>query len=125
MAFELAERKFKKANDIPVGSSVEGYVVGKYNGGKFPKVDCLMIKEKDGTEYILSGNGTLKYFFENGNQVGLYYRFTRKADQLNKMKQTVSQWTIEVDRSLKTEVTANIVDIPSAAETAGIDSLEF
>jgi hypothetical protein len=105
MAFEVAETKFKKANDIPVGGSIEGFVIGQYNGGKFPLVDCIKMRNEEGT-FILSGNGTLKYFFKNSNKPGFYYRFTRLPDVVNKMKQTVSQWKIEIDREKTCEAEA-------------------
>lgn len=124
MAFESVDMKFKKANDIPVGSSVEGYVVGKHNGGKFPLVDCIRIREESGEEYVLSGNGTLKYFFKNGNLPGFYYRFTRQPDQKNEMAQTVSQWKIEVDKT-KTCAVSNFVEAATQPTDINTDQIPF
>lgn len=124
MAFESVEQKFKKANDIKVGESIEGFVIGKHNGGRFPNVDCIRMKVGN-ENIILTGNGTLKYFFENGNKAGFYYRFTRVEDKKNKLGQVVSQWKIEIDRSRTCEVEAPVVEAPKTDVAAATEHIPF
>lgn len=105
MAFETVTLSFKKAKDVPVGGSIEGYVLGQYNGGQFPEIDCLKMKLDNGENIVLSPNGSLKYFFKNGNELGYYYKFTRLEDQpvKNRPSMMSAKWLIQVDRSRKVD----------------------
>ncbi len=118
MAFEVARRQFYNPNkELEVGKSIEGYVVGKHNSDMYPNVDNIVLRTDKG-ELIVSGAGTLKYFFKNGNKLGYYYRFTRQADKVNQRKQTVSQWLIEIDRTKKVD------DFEVVADTSANESSE-
>jgi hypothetical protein len=120
MAFEDVKKEFRKANETPVGGTIEGYVVGKYNGGLYPEIDSLEMVTEAGEKFTLSPNGSLKYFFKNGNEMGYLYRFTRLEDEPVKRnpKLKSAKWLIQVDRSKKIAVVAAApvaVEAPVAA----------
>jgi hypothetical protein len=102
MSFETISgtKKYIKANSLEVGQSLEGFVVGKHNSEKFPEIDSLVMKINN-EDVVLNPNGSLKYFFKNGNATGYYYRFTRLPDVKTARGLTSSQFKIEIDKSKK------------------------
>ena len=121
MAFETvqSQKKYLKANSLEVGQSIEGFVVGKFNSDKFPEIDSLVMKINN-EDVVLNPNGTLKWFFQNGNKPGYYYRFTRMPDTKTKRGLTSAQFKIEVDKSKTIEVE---VQAGKQAATADVDVL--
>ena len=119
MAFETvqSQKKYIKANSLEVGQAIEGFVVGKFNSEKFPEIDSLVMKINN-EDVILNPNGSLKYFFSNGNKPGYYYRFTRMPDTKTKRGLTSAQFKVEVDKS-KTIA----VETQEAKPTADVDVL--
>jgi hypothetical protein len=126
MALEtLNANMFRKSNATPVGGSIAGYVVGFYNGGKFPEIDCLRMVGDDGQSFILNPHGTLKYFKKNNNPLGCYYVFTRGEDKKNTRGQTVAQWVTQIDREKTMPVMAEVAQIANVAPAASADELNF
>lgn len=112
MAFERVGQKWVRANDIKLGESISGHVVGRYNGGKYPEIDNIVMvlwkpitlvtrdgekTYKKGDKVIINTAGNLKYFFKNGNKPGFLYQFTRTEDTVNKRNQPKANFLIEHD----------------------------
>jgi len=117
MALEEVQKfTYVKARDVAMGTKVEGYVVGVYRGGKYPDIDCLKMRSKDGKEFIFGG-GSLRYFFKNQNKAGFYYSFERIADKPTK-GQPSAQFKILIDKS-DTCAVENMIEAP-AADTAAM-----
>lgn len=106
MAFENVQRDFKKSKDIPVGESISAFVVGFYASKAYPDNVCLECVAEDGSKYTLSTHGNLRYFKQNGNEPGFFYRITRLSDKQNKKGTMSCQFKVEVDRAKKMPVQA-------------------
>jgi len=114
MAFQEAEGSHKasiKANQLEVGQYVEGFIIGKEDSDKFqgsfafkfiPKVANEFLGLVAGEEILLWANGSLRKFYEAGNEDGYLYRITRIAGVMSKTfhKETVS-FSVQVDKDQK------------------------
>ena len=101
MAFENMERPFKKASEMKVGDSVEGYVTGFYSSALFPDIPNLEMETKDGKRFILSVTGTLKYFKDRNYPLGIMYKFTRREDstKVTPGRKPQKQFEVQADRT--------------------------
>lgn len=107
MSFEeVKTNNFVKSNSIPVGEHLMGYALAKAPGGPLTpdKENIHMLSEDKVKKFVLTCHGNLNYFWENGNEPGYLYRFTRLSDKKNKMGKMMAQFKIEVDKSSKVDL---------------------
>lgn len=108
---ETGSSVFKKSKDVAVGERITGYVVGFHNGGMYPAINCLKMKDKQtGSNFVLTPHGTLKYFKENNHKPGFYYEFMRLEDKTNKRGQIICQFKVFVDTDDTCEIEGDTVE---------------
>lgn len=132
MAFEevTTNHTFKKATDLAVGDSIEGYLVRVNESRNYPGKWDFIMQLEDGSQFNLSTAGSLKWFAldiatntkpDRVACVGHWIKIERTPDVRNQKKLVVSQFKVlrDPDRRL------GQVDMTKAqAKVAGVQYAE-